>query len=662
VTPRSSLAFRIFFLTAAAVAASLGVALLLVSGEAARAADAGLARSLAATRAMMALRLESRARELLAVTERLAQVPSYVASLDEALRGGDHASLLDQAAELRDQLGADWVLVSDAGGTLRAWSGHPERHGDDLSQGALVLAALGGSPTTGAWVEPDDAGPALYQAAAVPVRVPGGGAVLGAVVAGAAVGPTLADSLRELTGAEILPYLRDTLGAAVHLGAVAPGAPSLAPLGAGDPDTVITLAGSNGRWVGAAVPLLTASGEPVGGLLALRSREAAIAPFARLRSSLWAALLVGLGMALLAAAFVARRVSRPVRELVRLTRSISGGEPVPVALPAGTDEIGELGQAFGRLSADLREQQRLVSFLRTGPREPVVSGPTAVGPPRPGERFAGRYQVRGVLGRGGMGIVYRAHDTVVGEDVALKLLHAEVAHAAPEVLDRFRQELRLARRITHRNVLRTHDLGEHGGLLFITMEYVEGTTLERLVRDRGRLPVPVVLALGRQLCRALEVAHEAGVIHRDIKPQNLLVDPAGVLKVMDFGIARLSEGGDTGAGLTQTGMAMGTPAYMAPEQLFGRPVDQRADIYAAGAVLYECLTGAPVFAGSSFGALLAERVAGPTPPLRERNPEVPEAVAAVIDRALAVDTDARWPSAAAMAEALGRAGEEANAP
>jgi serine/threonine-protein kinase len=172
----------------------------------------------------------------------------------------------------------------------------------------------------------------------------------------------------------------------------------------------------------------------------------------------------------------------------------------------------------------------------------------------------------------------------------------------------------------------------------------------------------VVLALGRQLCRALEVAHEAGVIHRDIKPQNLLVDPAGVLKVMDFGIARLSEGGDTGAGLTQTGMAMGTPAYMAPEQLFGRPVDQRADIYAAGAVLYECLTGAPVFAGSSFGALLAERVAGPTPPLRERNPEVPEAVAAVIDRALAVDTDARWPSAAAMAEALGRAGEEANAP
>jgi serine/threonine-protein kinase len=174
--------------------------------------------------------------------------------------------------------------------------------------------------------------------------------------------------------------------------------------------------------------------------------------------------------------------------------------------------------------------------------------------------------------------------------------------------------------------------------------------------------VPVVLALGRQLCRALEVAHETGVIHRDIKPQNLLVDPAGVLKVMDFGVARLAEPSESGAGLTQAGMAMGTPAYMAPEQLFGRPVDLRADIYAAGAVLYECLTGEPVFAGSSFGAVLAQRVAEPTPPLRERNPGVPEAVAAVVDRALAVDPAARWPSAAAMAEALGRAGEAASAP
>jgi serine/threonine-protein kinase len=661
VTPRSSLAFRIFLLTAAAVAASLGVALLLVSGEAARAADAGLARSLAATRATIAFRLEARARELLAVTERLAQVPSYVASLDEAIRSGDHASLLDQAAELRDQLGADWVLVSDAGGTLRAWSGHPERHGDDLSQGTLVLAALGGSPATGAWVEPDDAGPAMFQAVAVPVRVPGGGAMLGTIVAAVVVGPALADSLRDLTGADVLSYVRDTLGAAVPLGDSARDALSLAPLGAGDPDTVVALEGADGHWVGAAVPLRTAGGEPVGGLLALRSREAALAPFAGLRRSLWAALLVGLGMALLAAAFVARGVSRPVRELVHLTRSISAGEPVRLALPAGIDEIGELGQAFGRLSADLREQQRLVAFLRAGPRDPVASGVAAVGPPHPGERFAGRYDIREELGRGGMGIVFRAHDSVVGEDVALKLLHPEVSHAAPELLDRFRQELRLARRITHRNVVRTHDLGEHGGMLFITMEYVEGTTLERLVRERGSLPVPVVLALGRQLCRALEVAHETGVIHRDIKPQNLLVDPAGVLKVMDFGVARLTEGGEPGAALTQAGMAMGTPAYMAPEQLFGRPVDRRADIYSAGAVLYECLTGEPLFSGSSFGALLEQRVGQTPPPLRERDPGVPEAIAVVIDRALAPDIAARWPSAAALGEALRSAGEAVSA-
>src|SRR5262249_41956954 len=170
-------------------------------------------------------------------------------------------------------------------------------------------------------------------------------------------------------------------------------------------------------------------------------------------------------------------------------------------------------------------------------------------------------------------------------------------------------ELRLARRITHRNVVRTFDLGETNGIYYITMEYVRGTPLATLIREAGKLDVPVALTIAKQLCRALEAAHEEGIVHRDIKPQNLLVEPSGFLKVMDFGIARLAEGprGELG-GLTAVGAVMGTPQYMAPEQILGDPVDGRTDIYACGAVLFECLVGRPVFEVPSIMALVSRQL------------------------------------------------------
>jgi serine/threonine-protein kinase len=206
----------------------------------------------------------------------------------------------------------------------------------------------------------------------------------------------------------------------------------------------------------------------------------------------------------------------------------------------------------------------------------------------PGMTFANRYEVKELLGAGGMGLVFRAMDTELGEVIALKTLKKEMLDQDPNALERFKSEIRLARRISHRNVVRTHDLGEHSGSYFITMEYVEGRSLKELIRERGRLPVPVTLTVGKQLCRALEVAHAAGVIHRDIKPQNMVVQSDGVLKVMDFGIARLASGHGS---MTHAGMIVGTPEYMSPEQLMGDELDGRADIYAVGCVLYECLVG-----------------------------------------------------------------------
>jgi eukaryotic-like serine/threonine-protein kinase len=228
----------------------------------------------------------------------------------------------------------------------------------------------------------------------------------------------------------------------------------------------------------------------------------------------------------------------------------------------------------------------------------VTASIAAVGPAAPqiapGSVFSGRYEVLGTIGKGGMGVVYRARDRQLDEVVALKVLRREVLKDDPTLLDRFKQEIKLARRITHRNVLRTHDFGETEGTPYISMEYLEGVTLKDLVRGKGALPLPVGLRIAKQMCLGLEAAHHEGVVHRDIKPQNMLIIPeTGDLKIMDFGIARVSEMKADAAGLTSTGTVMGTPDYMPPEQAQGQPADFRSDIYSLGIVFYEIFTGHP---------------------------------------------------------------------
>src|SRR5947199_164479 len=222
-------------------------------------------------------------------------------------------------------------------------------------------------------------------------------------------------------------------------------------------------------------------------------------------------------------------------------------------------------------------------------------------------------------------------------------------------LERFKQEIRLARKIAHRNVVRTYDLGEVNGLYYLTMEYVDGTSLKQLIATRGPLPVPVTLTIGKQLCRALEVAHEQGVIHRDIKPQNIVVEPSGVLKVMDFGIARLASR-TMDPGLTKEGMSIGTPDYMSPEQLSGKELDARSDLYSVGVVLFECLTGRLPFEAATTYAVIAKQLEGAPPDPRTLNQDVPEALAQVILRAMAKEPVDRYQTAAPMHDALAAIG------
>jgi serine/threonine-protein kinase len=281
-----------------------------------------------------------------------------------------------------------------------------------------------------------------------------------------------------------------------------------------------------------------------------------------------------------------------------------------------------------------------------------------------GAVLAGRYRILGRLGEGGMGTVYLARDLELDETLALKMLRRDLLDA-PDALERFRREVKLARRVTHRGVARTFDIGEHEGERFLTMEYVAGESLARLL---ARTP-PVlaeVVTIAIAIAEGLDAAHAAGVVHRDLKPENVMLAADGRVVIMDFGIARALEAegtrgsdvkGGTGAE-GRTGGTVGTPAYMAPEQLRGGvDVDGRADLYALGVILFEACTGrAPFLADSAYG-LAAARLTEPAPDPASIRRDLPDAIATIIRTCLAREPVGRFPSARALADALRSARE-----
>ncbi|MGH9261040.1 MAG: protein kinase domain-containing protein, partial [Acidimicrobiales bacterium] len=423
------------------------------------------------------------------------------------------------------------------------------------------------------------------------------------------------------------------------------------------------------RLIGRAGAIRSAGGAVLGGFLALRSRAAELGAFRALRRTMVLAIALGVVLALGSAFLLARQIAGPVRQLVLATRRVQDGDYGVAIEVKSRDEIGLLSHAFQGLVEDLKEKADLVEYMvaasaaaatqsidampsgrRTAAAEMEAGGRAL----KPGTVFAGRYEVKEILGMGGMGVVYRAFDRELGEAVAIKTMRGESLASDGVALERFKQEIRLARKIAHRNVVRTYDLGEASGMYYLTMEFVEGTSLKQLIEGSGKLPVPVTLTIGKQLCRALEVAHEQGVIHRDIKPQNIVVDPSGFLKVMDFGIARLAR--RQGHGLTEKGTSVGTPDYMSPEQLMGDEIDARADLYAAGVVLFECVTGRTPFAGETTWALISKHIEEPAPDPRTLTPEVPPALSGVILKAMAKKPDERFPNAGAMHDALAAIG------
>ncbi len=278
-----------------------------------------------------------------------------------------------------------------------------------------------------------------------------------------------------------------------------------------------------------------------------------------------------------------------------------------------------------------------------------TSNPAA---PEPSE-IAGRFQVVQKLGAGAFGTVYKARDKVLGRMLAIKTIRLEGLAASQaslgELLDRFKREAQVAAQLKHPNIVTIYDIGESEGFSYLSMEFIDGVGLDRVIAEAGRLPVERTAALASQVADALDYAHRHGVVHRDIKPANIMIEPGDRVKVADFGIAKVT---DSAEHLTMTGSLLGTPSYMSPEQARGTAVDGRSDLFSLGCVLYEMVAGRKAFRGESITALLFKILTEEPSPLREIEPTVPESLTRIIAKALAKSPEARYQTGRELSDDL----------
>jgi serine/threonine-protein kinase len=681
--PKFSLALKIFVAAALLIVVAVGGAIAISAYRARKVADAKIAEDLKKSGPAWESFQQTRYAALqraLAVVVNNPGIIALMSTPDPGTGLPDAATVFDtlkreQASSAR----ADFFVAVDPQGRGIARTDRPLPFQADLSKVPTVMGALEGAQTEGIWLS----GGKLYHVVGAPV-LEGGTRVAGVIVAAFQINDDVARSLKTQTNAEVV-FLAD---------AAKPGEPARPELAASTMEgmstsvleairrqpNLVDAVLRQGKDVGPLplelpddtflaylLPIRSSTDQLVGAAVALRSRARELAPFHQIQNIQVLVGLFALPIALLLSYLLARRITGPVGRLVKATEDVRVGDLESAEIPVESkDEIGILARSFRAMLEELKEKAALEKYVAsltmklgeeantlvlTGPTgRPSAEGGTRTAEPRVGELFASRYEIQSILGKGGMGIVYRALDRDLDDLVAIKTLRNEAVSADPSLLDRFKQEIKLARRITHPNILRTHDLGETNGLRYLSMEYVKGLTLKHLVETDQVLPTPVALRIAKQMCAGLAAAHEAGVIHRDIKPQNILIEPSGGLKIMDFGIARLTED----RGMTATGTVIGTPDYMSPEQARGLPLDFRSDIYSTGVVLYELFTGTLPFEGDSPLAVVLKHVQEKPPSPQARNPKIDPKVAAIILRCMQKEPAERFRSVNELYEALTR--------
>lgn len=688
-TPKSarglSLGARISLVSGTLIVLSVATAVVVTSLLGARIARRAVTDSLHHTYLVQEAFQEERYLQLQLISQLFVADPSLRAYVAEAWAAGDAGSVLNLLLARQPDLGFDFAIVLDPYGEVFVRTDRPDRVGEDLARRPLVAVALEEFSAAGVWEESDR----LYFAVATPIVQQLD--LLGFLVMGFAIDEALLRELKRVSGTEMLFLTAGSQGPSVLASTLdrAQTERVMESLGGGEAEWrqvfeegrvaegLDVTAGGRRRWVGFMAPLRGAAGEVVGATVGLASMEEELATFRRIQGLLAGVGVVAVLLAVGLSLTWSRRMLRPVRRLVEAAEAARRGDYDQRLDVEGRDEIGALAQAFDHLLADLREKRDMEAFVAQMARSAPPAPGAADASPRPqpaaspeektyhlpspeedsssvelGSVLGGRFEILGELGSGGMGVVYKALDRQLDEVVALKMIRAQEMRGG-EQLERLKDELRLARKITHFNVLRTYDFGELDGLPFISMEYVPGISLRDLLnQSAGRLPYGASLRIAKQICAGLEAAHAVGVLHRDVKPENVLVESSGTAKLMDFGIARRVARGS--AGLTQTGTVVGTPYYLAPEQLKGEAIDERVDIYAAGVVFFELFTGRRPFAAASPMEVVSMHLHQAPPSPRELWPEMPEELEALIVKCLEKDPERRHRSAREVLAVLDR--------
>ena len=666
--PRFSLSFKIFFAAALLILITVGGAIAISATRARAIADSKIDEDLKKSGGAWESFQRNRYEELhraLAVVVNNAGIISVMTQLDPATARDTLKA--EQASSAR----ANFLIAIDQAGTAFARTDKPLPYSRDMRDVPTVASALQGEAAEGIWLVDRE----LFHVVAAPV-LEGGSRTVGAIAAGFQINDDVASSLKSLVNADVVfladsarlsepakpvvaaSTLRDS-SSSVLSAVIA--TPKLVPAVLREGKTIgpLPLDVGGDTYLAYFLPVRSSADQLVGAAVTLRSRDRELAPFRRIQNSQVLVGLAALVIAFILSFVLARRITGPVDRLVRATEAVRIGDldtEVPVE---SSDEIGILARSFRAMLEELKEKAALEKYVASLPMSatgeetmlaPRTGGTGSLNEPQIGTLFAGRYEIQSILGKGGMGIVYKARDRELDDLVAIKTLRSEVLSAEPTLLDRFKQEIRLARRITHPNVLRTHDLGEFNGLRYLSMEFVKGLTLKHLLESGEILPTPVGLRIAKQVCAGLAAAHEVGVIHRDVKPQNILIEPTGGLKIMDFGIARLTED----RGMTATGTVIGTPDYMSPEQARGLALDFRSDIYSTGVVLYEVFTGSLPFEGDSPLAVVLKHVNDVPPLPQSKNPRIDPKIAVIIMKCMEKEPAARFQSVSDLYESLAK--------
>lgn len=681
---------RIFLLSTTLVVIALGVAAIATYSRGSQIADAAAHASLTHSREVQQDLQTLHIQRLRLMSQLVATDPAFVSYVQEAGNNNDpfggsqpgagSNSVTNLLNERQTEIGFDLGLVLDPNGAPIAQTGRQTIH-DNLSLDPVVSATMHTQqPKTGYWLRDGK----LYQIAVAPLG--NRDQLAGYLVLGLAIAQSQLQNVKRVSDSDLV--MLDTSGGKytpiiatldaqrlVQLTQALTGRPVL-------PNNGFNLNLGGEHWLAYAASLDTGGSTSIA--LTLTSLDQAMGGFRAILFALFGAALLGLLLAMALSLWLSRQVAKPLRNLAHAAQAAARGDyQLDFKATKGGGEIGQVSQAFDSLLSDLREKSEIEAYMadlakyqsdnaaeqslltaavtsslpksgagNTTPESLVTQAGNLTLDPRlhltPGTVLAERYDILSELGSGGMAKVYKARDRQLGEVVALKMLKVDATKDSA-ALETIKNEIRLARKITHRNVLRTYDYGDANGMPFISMEYVPGVTLHHLLQNRSNLPYAAGLRIMRQVCAALQVAHSEGVLHRDIKPENVMLEPTGNAKLMDFGIAgTLKRGGDQPG----TTLIMGTPRYASPEQLQGKPVDERTDIYACGVMMYQMFTGKTPFNKREFDELLAHKIKE-----NYRSPEslvkdFPPAIAALIAACLKASPDARPRNAKRLLEAL----------